>query len=306
MKRLLLPLTLLLISIAGYAQQDAQFTQYMYNTIAINPAYAGSRGVLSMFGMYRTQWVGMDGAPTTSNLSFNTPFRDSKIGLGVSLLNDKIGPTNQTDFSADLSYTIRTSEKFKLSFGLKATVNIFNLEVSKLNPANQNDPQFQNLNNVFTPNVGAGVYLHSDKLYLGLSAPKFIESKNYQDYQSSSISVYEQKATYYFIGGYVFDLSDNIKFKPSVLYKMTMGSPFETDFSANFMFNQKFTLGASYRWNGTVSALAGFNIDEKLFIGYAYDYETNNLSNYNSGSHEIFLRFELFNSYKRVTSPRFF
>lgn len=306
MKKYILLLPLLFTSMINFAQQDAQFTQYMYNTIAINPAYAGSRGVLSMFALHRTQWVGLDGAPTSNSFSFNSPIRESKIGVGVSFLNDKIGPTVENNVSADISYSIRTSEKYKLSFGVKATANIFNLDISKLNPADANDPQFQNLDNEISPNVGAGVYFHSDRLYLGLSAPNFFESKHISDKGESSVSVYKQRATYYFIGGYVFNLSENVKFKPSVLYKMEMGTPFQTDFSANFLFNEKFTLGASYRWNGTVSALAGFNISEKIFLGYAYDYETNKLSNYTSGSHEIFLRFELFNSYKRVMSPRFF
>jgi len=303
MKTHILFFVLLFMGFIGYAQQDAQFTQYMYNTIVINPAYAGSRGALSIFGLYRTQWVGLDGAPVTNAFSINSPIRNSNLGIGVSLLNDKIGPTNQNDLSADISYTIHTSETFKLSFGIKATANVFNLDITKLNPMDQNDPQFQNLNNVVSPNLGAGVYFHSDKMYLGFSVPNFVEKRLYDD---NSVSVYKQKATYYFIAGYVFDLSSSVKFKPSLISKMILGSPFQTDFSASFLFNEKFTLGASYRWSGTVSAMAGFKISDQLFIGYGYDMETTKLANYNSGSHEIFLRFELMNNYKRVMSPRFF
>lgn len=303
MKTIVLFFVLLLTNFVSHAQQDAQFTQYMYNTILINPAYAGSRGVMSLFAMHRTQWVGLDGAPVTNAFSINTPISNSKLGLGVSVTNDRIGPTKNTDFSGDLSYTIKTSETFKLSFGVKATANMFNLEVTQLNPDNQNDPKFQNLNNQITPNVGAGIYFHSDKTYVGLSAPHLLSSKQYND---NDVSVYKQTATYYLIGGYVFDLSSSVKFKPSILSKMVIGTPLQTDFSANFLLDDKLVLGGSYRWNGTVSAMAGFKISDKLFIGYGYDLETTRLANYNSGSHEIFLRFELLNNFNRVMSPRFF
>jgi len=156
-------LIIICASISCYAQQDAQYTQYMYNTININPAYAGSRGALSIFGLYRTQWVGLDGAPETSAFSINTPINNSRLGVGLSLVNDKIGPTNDTDISADISYTVQTSADFKLSFGIKATGNLFNLDINKLNPSQQGDPQFQDLDNKFSPNIGAGIYWHSDK-----------------------------------------------------------------------------------------------------------------------------------------------
>jgi type IX secretion system PorP/SprF family membrane protein len=172
-----------------------------------------------------------------------------------------------------------------------------------MNPMDQGDPQFHNLDNVISPNFGAGVYFHSEKTYVGFSVPNFIEKRLYDD---NSVSVYKQKANYYLIAGHVFDLSSSVKFKPSILSKMVMGAPFQTDFSASFLFNEKFVLGASYRWNGTVSAMAGFKISDQLYIGYGYDMETTKLANYNSGSHEIFLRFELLNNYKKVISPRFF
>ncbi|MEP6803007.1 MAG: type IX secretion system membrane protein PorP/SprF [Flavobacterium sp.] len=285
------------------AQQDSQFTQYMYNTITINPAYAGSRGALSVFGLYRTQWVGLDGAPETSTFSVNTPLSNSNLGLGVSLVNDKIGPTNENTLSADLSYTVPTSDTFKLSFGIKATANLFNLDVNKLSYEDQGDPQFQDLNNKITPNIGAGVYWHSDRAYLGLSVPNFIETTRYND---DDTAIFKDKINYYFMAGYVFDLSYYVKFKPAVLTKMVEGAPLQVDVSGNFMFNDKFVLGLAYRWSASVSAMAGFQITDGLYIGYGYDHETTNLRRYNSGSHEIFLRFEFFNNYNRITSPRFF
>ena len=181
MKTRIITFITMLLAAVVYGQQDAQFTQYMYNTISINPAYAGSRGVMSIFALHRTQWVGLDGAPTTNATSINTPISNSNLGLGLSFVNDKIGPTNENTISVDLSYTIPTSENFKLSFGMKATANLFNLNVNKLNPVDQGDPQFQNLRNVFTPNIGAGIYYHSDKAYLGLSVPNFIQTNRYDD-----------------------------------------------------------------------------------------------------------------------------
>lgn len=287
----------------GFAQQDAQYTQYMYNTININPAYAGSRGVMSIFGLHRTQWVGLDGAPTTNAFSINTPINNSNLGVGVSFVNDKIGPTSDNTISADLSYTIQTSEEFKLSFGIKASGNLFNLDVNRLNPADANDPNLQNFNNEFSPNFGAGIYLHSDKMYFGLSVPNFLQDSKYND---NEVAVFQERMNFYAIGGYVFDISPSVKFKPAFLTKVVTGSPLQVDASANFLFFDKLMLGAAYRWDAAMSALAGFQVTDGLFIGYSYDRETTQLRNYNSGSHEVFLRFELFNKVSKLVSPRFF
>ncbi|WP_029272900.1 type IX secretion system membrane protein PorP/SprF [Flavobacterium sp. KJJ] len=300
-----LVLVLLFCSAASFAQQDAQFTQYMYNTININPAYAGSRGLMSVFGLYRTQWVGLDGAPETSSFSVNTPLNNSNLGLGVSLVNDKIGPTNENNISADLSYSIPTSANAQLSFGIKGSANIFKLDPTKLSQEDQGDPQFQDFENKFTPNVGAGIYWHSDKAYVGLSVPNFIQTNRYDD---NDVAIFKEQINYYFIAGYVFNLDryEMVKFKPALLAKMVDGSPLQVDASANFMFNEKFVLGVAYRWSASVSAMAGFQITDGLYLGYAYDRETTKLVNYSSGSHEIFLRFEFLNKYSRITSPRFF
>jgi len=303
MKTRIITIITMLLAAMSYGQQDAQFTQYMYNTININPAYAGSRGAMSIFALHRTQWVGLDGAPTTNTASINTPINNSNLGLGVSFVNDKIGPTNENMISADLSYTIPTSENFKLSFGMKATANLFNLNVNKLNPADQGDPKFQNLRNVFTPNIGAGIYYHSDKAYVGLSVPNFIQTNRYDD---NEVAIFKEKINYYLIGGYVFDLSNDIKFKPAFLTKLVEGSPLQVDVSANFMFVEKVTLGIAYRWSAAMSAMVGFQVSDGMYIGYGYDLETTNLENYNSGSHEVFLRYEIFKNNEKITTPRFF
>lgn len=305
MKTRILTFVLMFTAAAGFAQQDAQFTQYMYNTININPAYAGSRGALSIFGLHRTQWVGLDGAPVTNTLSMNTPINDSRLGLGLSFINDRIGPTKENSISVDVSYTIPTSETYKLSFGLKGTGNFFGLNTSDLNPEQQNDAALVNYNK-FTPNIGAGVYLHSDKSYIGLSVPNFIQNKKLNNSNGDNVAILQERINYYLIAGHVFDLNPNIKFKPAILTKMVTGSPLQVDVSGNFMFYEKFVLGAAYRWDAAVSALAGFQITDGLYIGYGYDLETTRLRKYNSGSHEVFLRFELFNNYNKIISPRFF
>jgi type IX secretion system PorP/SprF family membrane protein len=303
MRTKILYFALLLVGITGYSQQDAQYTQYMYNTINVNPAYAGSRGVMSIFGLYRTQWVGLDGAPQTGAFSINTPIENSNIGAGLSVVTDRIGPTSEHVISGDISYTIPTSETYKLSFGLKASANLFNLNKDKLNPAIKEDELLQGISNDFSPNIGAGVYFHSDKLYLGVSAPNFLETKRYAD---NTKAVYKERMNLYGIAGYVFDLSSNLKFKPAVMTKMVQGAPLQVDVSGNFMINEKFVLGAAWRWDAALSLMAGFQINKGLYLGYGYDRETTKLVNYNSGSHEIFLRYELFSKPEKIVSPRFF
>ena len=302
MKTRILLFVLMFTGVVSYAQQDAQFTQYMYNTINVNPAYAGSRGALSIFALHRTQWVGLDGAPVTNAVSINTPINGSNLGLGVSLINDKIGPANENTISADLSYTIPTSETFKLSFGVKGTANLFNLDVTKLDPKDAGDESLQNYNK-FSPNIGAGIYLHSDKAYLGLSIPNFIQTNRYDD---NDVRIFKEKINYYLIGGYVFDLNQDIKFKPALITKMVEGAPLQIDVSGNFMFSEKFVVGVAYRWSAALSGMVGFQVSDGLYIGYGYDRETTNLKNYNSGSHEIFLRYEIFKNINKITSPRFF
>jgi type IX secretion system PorP/SprF family membrane protein len=296
---------LMLTGFAAFAQQDSQFTQYMYNTININPAYAGSRGAMSIFGLHRTQWVGLDGAPVTNTASINTPINNSNLGVGLSFVNDRIGPTNENTISADLSYTINTSETYKLSFGIKGTANLFNLDINKLTlaPGQSADPSLNNLDNQFTPNIGAGVYFHSDQTYVGLSVPNFFETTRYDD---NSIAVNQERMNFYLIAGHVFDLSYNLKFKPAMLAKVTEGAPMQLDVSANFLLMDKFVLGAAWRWDAAVSAMAGFQVNDGLYVGYGYDMETTRLNNFNSGSHEIFLRFELFTRQNKIVSPRFF
>jgi len=289
----------------AHSQQDSQYTQYMYNTNVINPAYAGSRGSMSIFGMHREQWVGLDGAPKTNVLSINTPIKNSKLGLGINFVNEEIGVMKENTISVDVSYTIDLDNRNnKLSFGIKGSANLLDVRYSDLNIYNPNDPKFStDVHSQFSPNVGAGVYYHNEKSYLGLSVPNFLQSDRYDDNLYATL---QTKMHFYLIGGHVFDLNPELKFKPAFLLKAVEGAPLQADITANFLIQSKLTLGVAYRWDAAWSALAGFQITDGLMIGYSYDGDTTKLAHYNSGSHEVFLRFELFNKYKRIVSPRFF
>lgn len=288
------------------AQQDSQYTQYMYNTVAVNPAYAGSRGVTSLFLLHRSQWVGINGAPVTNVFSINKPISDSNLSYGISLVNDRIGVSDNATFSADVSYFITTSASAKLSFGLKTSLNWLSVDYSRLIIRDPNDVILSQQNEIdkqFSPNVGVGVYWHSPKNYIGISVPNFLETKRYDDNISSTA---KDKMHFYVIAGSVFDLNQDWEFKPALLTKLVQGAPLQIDISANFLFNHKFTIGAAYRWQAAVTCLVGFQVNDSWQIGYAYDTETSQLYNYNSGSHELFLRFELFSKYNKIVSPRFF
>lgn len=286
-----------------WAQQDPQYTQYMYNPININPAYAGSRGVTSIFGLYRTQWVGLEGAPVTSVVSVNAPV-GKNVGLGMSFVNDKIGPTDTNVISGDFSYTIKASDTYKLAFGIKGSLHLFSVDFTKLNIYDPSDPRFQNnISNQITPNIGAGAFLYSENTYVGLSVPSFLETNHYEH---NDVSVAKERFHAYLMGGHVFDLAYNLKFKPAGLMKIVQGAPLQVDLTANFLLNDRITFGLAYRWDAAFSALAGFQITDGIFAGYTYDMETSKLAEYNSGSHEIFLRFEIFKRYDKVMNPRFF
>ncbi|MCL9805713.1 type IX secretion system membrane protein PorP/SprF [Flavobacterium amniphilum] len=305
MKTKIIRLLIVFLSIATYAQNREQFTHYMYNTVIVNPAYAGSKPAMSVFALHRNQWVGLDGAPVTNSFSLNTPIGGSNIGLGLSVVNDKIGVSDENDISVDFSYTIPININYKLAFGLKGGVNILNADFTKLTQQ-PGDPVFHNnIDNQFSPNIGVGFYIHSDKSYLGLSAPYLIKTDHYSE-ESARSTIVTSKINYLLIAGHVFDMSSEVKFKPSLLTKYAPGTPLQVDVSANFLINQKFVAGVAYRWSAAMSGMVGFQINNSWLIGYGYDFDTTSLGKYNSGSHEIFLRYELFTKPNKIISPRFF
>ena len=299
---------LLGVSVA-FAQQLPQFTQYMFNTISINPAYAGSRETLSIVGLHRSQWVGLEGGPETQTLSVHAPLRNEKMGIGVSFINDKLGYENFSYLYADYSYTINTSETTKLAFGMKAGLTHYSLDEELLNdPSVVNDPFFNDISNRWSPNVGAGLYLHSQRWYAGLSAPRILNTDYNKGRNGSLDYIALERISYYITGGYVFDLNETTKLKPSVLLKATNGAPLSFDISANFLFNETFWIGGAYRVNqnaAAIGAIADFQVSKQLRIGYAYEYPISDLRPYTSGTHEVLLMFEVFKS-KRIKSPRYF
>jgi type IX secretion system PorP/SprF family membrane protein len=281
---------LFLATLNVVGQQNSQYTQYMYNTAILNPAYVGSREALSITGLNRIQWIGLEGAPKSMTFAVSSPVSE-KVGLGVSVVHNQVGPSNETLLSADISYNIRLNYEYWLFFGLKANGALLNVDYTKLQQYNPNDPVFQNsISNDFSPNVGAGIYLMSKDTYVGISAPILLDTK---DFASNKELLVQRRVHYYLMAGHVFNLSEDLKFKPALLTDFVKGSPLNLNLSANFLFFDKLTLGAAYRWDAAVSGLAGFQITKKLFVGYTYDADTMNLGNYNSGSHELFLRFDL-------------
>ena len=310
MRKTYITIALLLLTLFGLqAQQDAQYTQYMYNTLAVNPAYAGSRGVFSAAALYRAQWVGLDGAPNTQTLNFNTPVSE-RVGIGLSLVNDEIGNgTNQdTYIDAAFSYTIPTSDYGKLSFGLSAGAHVFNVDFNKLQnfEAGGSVTAPPNINR-FEPNFGAGIYYHTNRFYAGLSVPNILETEQFSR-SSNTALLSEERRNLYLISGYVFDLNYDWKFKPAVLFKAVQGAPLQADLSASFLLRDKFSFGAAYRVSAAFSALFGFQLSDQFLLGLAYDRETTQLGNtsFNDGSFELFLRYELKTRYKKVLTPRFF
>ncbi|WBX73139.1 type IX secretion system membrane protein PorP/SprF [Tenacibaculum pacificus] len=297
-------LLILFVVIGINAQQDPQYTQYMYNTMTVNPAYAGSNGhrIINLLG--RTQWVGVDGAPDSQTLSYDTPLGYSGVGLGVNLTNDRIGPSNEIYLDINGSYTIRTSDDGNLSFGLKLGGRHLNVDWSKGRYQHGDDKNLGNNINKFLPTVGAGLYYYTSNWYLGAAIPNFISTEHYDDVQKGG-SVAEERLHLFLIAGYVFDLSESIKFKPAVLSKAVKGAPLSIDVSANFLFNEKFTAGLAWRWDDSISALLGFQANKSLYLGLAYDLTNSNYSNYNSGTYEVMLRYEMFKE-QALKSPRFF
>ncbi|MEJ2584054.1 MAG: type IX secretion system membrane protein PorP/SprF [Robiginitalea sp.] len=289
------------------AQQDAQYTQYMYNTVSVNPGYAGSRGNLSIAALHRSQWLGLDGAPKTQTLNIHSPIGYQGVGLGISVVNDQIGPTSETYFDADFSYTINLASERRLSFGLKGSVHLLDIRFSELttDPNNPDATLQQDIQNRLSPNIGAGVYYHTESFYAGLSVPRILETTHFDE---SSLSTAKERMNFYLITGYVWDFHPMWKFKPTLLTKMTLGAPLQVDVSANFMYNERFIMGAAYRWDAALSAMVGFHISPAFLIGLSYDRETTELGSamYNDGSFEVILRYDFIRAIGNIKSPRFF
>lgn len=300
---ILLSLGLLFVSINEvFAQQEAQYTQYMYNPMSINPAYVGSRNSMNIQSLYRTQWVGLDGAPQTLNFGIHSPIAMSAVGVGLGFTSEKIGPSSQSVIDANFSYTIPINTDVLLSFGVKAGVSLLSVDPNKLLIRDPGDHNLE-LKDYHAPIIGTGLYLYSEDWYIGLSTPNILETKYYNDVQ---VSTAIKKSHAYLMGGYIFTINPNLQLKPAFMTKYVAGAPISLDLSANALIQEKLILGLGYRLDASISGLAGFQINENILIGYAYDYETADISRYSSGSHEIFLRFELKTRQCPIVRTRFY
>ena len=281
---------LLLSSVLSYAQQLPQFSQYLYNTIAINPAYAGSREKMVINLLGRNQWVGVDGAPVTQTLSAHTSIPNTKFGVGLSIINDQLAFEKTTFIFTDLSYTVNLTDKYKLAFGVKVGASQYGLDDELLNdPQYAGDPFLNNLNFEWSPNFGAGLYFRSDYFYLGLSIPRIIDYGNRTGVDYTAID----RASYYLNGGYLMRLNNNIQFKPTFLVKYTNGAPITVDINANFLINDSLWVGGFYRFTEAVGFMANLKVNDNLSFGYAYDYLVSDLNPFSIGSHELVLNYEL-------------
>jgi type IX secretion system PorP/SprF family membrane protein len=306
MKKLYFTLLVVVIGLTDItAQQDPHYTQYMYNMNVINPAYAGSKENLSFGLLYRKQWVEIEDAPTTATFSGHMPV-GRNVGMGLSLISDEIGPVTEQNVYADFSYTLNLGGEHKLAFGLKAgatfhKVGLFDDVYNTL--PDPNDPAFaENTSNVYM-NIGTGIFYYTDKYYVALSVPNMLKSKHL-DFNGREFGTETQH--YFLTGGYVFDLTDNVKFKPFAMVKSAFNAPTSLDVSTNFLFNEKFEIGATYRLEDSFGAMVNYAISPNVRIGYAYDHIVSDLKVTTPSSHEVILLFDL-NFPKKVSrSPRYF
>ncbi|WP_397363810.1 type IX secretion system membrane protein PorP/SprF [Olleya sp. R77988] len=311
MKKIYFTIAISLFIILGVnAQQDPQYTQYMYNMSTVNPAYAGSKENLSFGLLYRSQWVGIDDAPKTATFSAHSPI-GKNVGAGLSIVSDNIGPVEENNIYADFSYTINLGEDRRLAFGLKAgatfqSIGLFS-DIGNGFVNDANDEAFsQNTSNTLF-NIGTGVFYYTDNYYVSFSIPNMLKNSYLDATSNGQEYTFGSDVLHYFLSaGYVFNVSENTKFKPSFLLKSAFKAPSSLDLSANFLFYEKFELGATYRLDDSIGAMVNFAINPDIRIGYAYDHITSNLSFGTSNSHELMLLFDL-NFPKKVSiSPRFF
>ncbi|RYJ45838.1 type IX secretion system membrane protein PorP/SprF [Flavobacterium beibuense] len=311
MKKIYITMALAFASVFNAkAQQDPQYTQYMYTMNVVNPAYAGSKESLSGGLLYRAQWVDIEGAPKTGTLSISSPV-GKNVGLGLSAISDKIGPVEETNVYGDFSYTLNLGGEHRLALGLKTGVTFQNVglfsDIGNGYVPSTSDVAFkENSSNTFF-NFGTGLFYYTDKYYVSFSVPNMLKNSYLQVTDSGQERKFSSNVQHYFLsGGYVFNLSDNTKLKPSFMMKSAFDAPTSLDMALNFLFFEKFEIGGTYRLDDSVGAMVNYAITPGLRIGYAYDYVTSDLNVTTTASHEVMLLFDL-NFRKKVSvSPRFF
>ena len=297
------------MSVVGYCQQDILVSQYMFNHLLLNPAYAGSKDYMMATLLYRKQWVDFKGAPTTQVASLHAPIGLTNFGWGALVSHDKIGVTDRTDVYANAAYHLPVGNKLKLSMGIRAGGGFYSYKNSDLIYWDANDPAFAgDRTSTFLPNIGAGVYLYGNKFYAGLSVPTII---SYDPTKSLSINsngtiVPRQVRHYFATTGVALELNPNVVFKPSVLVKYVQNAPVEADFNASVLLSQILWIGASYRTNDSFVALLEFQLTKQLRFGYSYDFTTTDVKNYSNGSHEIMLGYDFGYDIMKIKTPRYF
>ncbi|MBU3680967.1 MAG: type IX secretion system membrane protein PorP/SprF [Flavobacterium sp.] len=298
-------LLMFLSFVEASAQQDPNYTQYMYNMSAINPAYAGSKENMTGGLLYRKQWVGLEGAPNTGTFFLNSPV-GKNVGVGLSVISDKIGPVEENDVYGDFSYTLNLGGERRLAFGLKAGLTINNIGLnSEIDPfqPDAGDDAFGVDVSTSRFNAGTGLFYYTNKYYVAFSMPNMMKGtyldRNGRKFGTTSLH-------YFLTGGYVFDINPTLKFKPFTMIKTAAGAPTSFDLSTNFLFNDKFEVGATYRLQDSFGAMIGYMISPNLRLGYAYDHIISDLRGSASSSHEFIMLFDL-NFPKKVSqSPRYF
>lgn len=304
--RWVLLLAVLTLSATASAQQQPMYSQYMFNMLNINPAYAGSRGVGTVTALYRNQWVGMDGAPKTASVGFDMPVQNKRIGLGFQLYDDQLGVERTTGFNASYAFRIQLAESGTLSLGLQAGLLNYQANFSKVRTFQSNDPAFsQNLNG-FLPAAAAGIYYNSDRFYIGLSTPALLKTKIRYDNTGDVFSASGRDLHLYLASGFVVNLNQDLVLKPSLLVKAVSGAPIEYDLNANCWIQNTIALGLSYRTGDAVVGMAELQLNKQLRLGYAYDRTISSLNTYHTGTHELMLRYEFGSTSGKVASPRYF
>lgn len=297
---------LLAVSGAAKAQQHPMYSQYMFNMLNINPAYAGSRGVGTATALYRNQWVGIDGAPRTTSVGFDMPIKEKKIGLGFQLYDDQLGIERTTGFNASYAFRIQLTESGTLSLGLQAGLLNYQANFSRVRTFQPNDPAFnQNLSG-FLPAAAAGVYYNSDRFYIGLSTPALLKTKISYDNTAEISSVSGRDLHLYLASGFVVNLNQDLALKPSILVKAVSGAPIEYDLNANLWIQNAIAIGFSYRTGDAMVGMAELQLNRQLRLGYAYDKTFSSLNSLNTGTHELMLRYEFGSAKGKVASPRYF
>lgn len=292
------------------AQYDAMFTQYMFNEMFINPAYAGSKDAMSTTLLHRQQWLNFPGRPVTTSFSLHGPLMASKMGLGLSVLNEKIGVLNRNLIYANYAYRIQTSAKGRLAFGLMAGIHNQVNRFADLKTTEVGDIQVaQNSPSTIAPNFGTGIYYNTDRLYVGFSIPRMINDRVTFDTQGNAIkniSVSPDHFHYYLTGGYLFDAGESIKIKPQAMIKAVQNSPLQYDVNVNVLIVEKIWAGVGYRSNASAVGLLGAQITPQLVASYSYDYGLNEIQKYSQGSHELAISYLFSFKGRKIASPRYF